>query len=169
MRVLGVDPGTHVTGFGVVDVVSGSVRHVAHGQIRTRTKEPLWLRIATIHEGLEEVIRAHRPDVLSLETCFVGKNIQSALKLGHTRGAVMIAATGAGLDFAEYAPTAIKQAVTGRGRADKHQVAQMVKMILGLKETPPSDAADALAAAICHVQGSRTLKPITTPGRGARP
>lgn len=156
MRVLGVDPGTLVTGFGVIDVVSGGVRHVAHGTIRTRSKDPLWVRITTIHDALKKLIEDHRPDALSLERCFVGKNIQSALKLGHTRGAIMVAATAASMDVAEYAPTAIKQAVTGRGRAEKHQVAEMVKMILALPESPQSDAADALAAAITHVHGDRS-------------
>jgi crossover junction endodeoxyribonuclease RuvC len=166
MRVLGVDPGTLVTGFGVVDVVSGGVRHVAHGTVRTRPKDPLWIRITKIHDALSRVIEVHRPDALALETCFVGKNIQSALKLGHTRGAVMVAAAAADLEIAEYAPTLIKQAVTGRGRADKVQVAEMVKMILGLKEAAPSDASDALAAAITHVHGNRSgLVPFT----GARP
>lgn len=156
MRVLGVDPGTLITGFGLVDVVSGGVKHVAHGTIRTRSKDPLWVRITMIHDALKELIADHRPDALSLESCFVGKNIQSALKLGHTRGAIMVAATAASLDVAEYAPTAIKQAVTGRGRAEKHQVAEMVKMILGLPEVPQSDAADALAAAITHIHGDRS-------------
>ncbi len=161
MRVLGVDPGTLVTGFGVIDVVSGGVRHVAHGTIRTRSKDPLWVRITTIHDALVGLIGDHRPDALSLERCFVGKNIQSALKLGHTRGAIMVAATSASMDVAEYAPTAIKQAVTGRGRAEKHQVAEMVKMILGLPDLPQSDAADALAAAITHVHGDRSrLVPV---------
>lgn len=161
MRVLGVDPGTLVTGFGVIDVVSGGVRHVAHGTIRTRSKDPLWVRITTIHDALAGLIGDHRPDALSLERCFVGKNIQSALKLGHTRGAIMVAATSASMDVAEYAPTAIKQAVTGRGRAEKHQVAEMVKMILGLPDLPQSDAADALAAAITHVHGDRSrLVPV---------
>jgi len=155
-RVIGVDPGTLVTGFGVVDVSSGGVRHVAHGTIRTRPKDPLWLRISTIHDGLCQIIAEHRPDALSLESCFVGKNIQSALKLGHTRGAVMVAAAAAGLEIEEYAPSAIKLAVTGRGRADKHQVAEMVKMILALPKTPQSDAADALAAAITHVHADRS-------------
>lgn len=149
-RILGVDPGTHITGYGVVDAGQGTLRHVSHGLIRTRSKDPLWVRLKVIHDRLCEVVASERPDVLSLERCFVGKNIQSALKLGHTRGAIMMACMTASLDVVEYAPGEIKRAVAGSGRAEKSQVAQMVRVLLRLDEAPQVDAADALAAAICH-------------------
>lgn len=154
MVVLGVDPGTLVTGWGVVRYTSQRApRHVAHGLVRTNARAPLWERLAVIHAALVEVAAEHRPDALSLEQCFVSKNVQSALKLGHTRGVVMLAAMGAGAAVFEYAPSQIKSAVTGSGRADKHQVAEMVRVILGLPAAAPFDASDALAAALCHGAG----------------
>ena len=104
-----------------------------------------------IHEGLSEVIEATAPEVISIERCFVGKNIQSALKLGHARGVAMLAGVSRGLHVVEFTPGQIKQAVTGRGRADKHQVSEMVRIILTLERKAAEDASDALAAAICHL------------------
>lgn len=158
MKVLGVDPGTLATGWCIVEALAGGrlVAH-AHGIVRTRPADPLWDRLDLIHRALVDVIAVHRPTVLALEQCFVSKNVQSALKLGHTRGVVMIAARSAGADVFEYAPSQVKNAVTGSGRADKHQVAEMVRIVLGLEATPRSDAADALAVAICHVRG-QTLR-----------
>ena len=155
MRILGVDPGTRVTGYGVIDSRDGPNSHVAHGNLTTRTGDDLWDRIHQIYEGICDVIRTTSPDALAIERCFVGKNVDSALKLGHTRGAIIVAAMSAGLTIHEYSPTQVKSAVTGYGRADKHQVAHMVRMILTLPKTPPSDAADALATAICHAHGHR--------------
>jgi len=152
--VLGVDPGTLVTGWGLVDCGAGGVaRHVDHGLVRTRASAPLWDRLKVIHDALLAVAERHRPEALSLEQCFVSKNVQSALKLGHTRGVVMMAAMAVGADIHEYTPMQIKSAVTGSGRADKHQVAEMVRVILGLPEAAPYDASDALAAALCHGAG----------------
>ena len=148
--ILGVDPGTQATGYGVIEMRDGRLRHLKHGVIRTRPKDPLWVRLHQIHGALRAVVEEVRPTALSLERCFVGKNIQSALKLGHARGAVMVLGAEASLELAEYSPSEIKSAVTGSGRADKHQVAEMVRVILGLPKAAPSDASDALAAAICH-------------------
>lgn len=160
MIVLGVDPGTLATGWGVVVCEPRNpVRHVAHGVVRTKADAPLWDRLAHIDGELSKVFAEHRPAVLSLEQCFVGKNIQSALKLGHTRGVVMVAARRFGADVYEYTPMQVKNAVTGSGRAEKHQVAEMVRVILTLATAAASDASDALAAAICHGNGhaSRAL------------
>lgn len=151
MIVLGIDPGTVATGYGVVERVRGVLRHIDHGVIRTSAKDPLWTRLGIIHTAIVDVLDAHPPDVLSLERCFVSRNVQSALKLGHARGAVMVAAVSRGVDVAEYTPGQIKQAVTGHGRAEKGQVQEMVRVILTLTSTAPEDASDALAAAICHL------------------
>ena len=151
MIVLGVDPGTHITGWGLVTLAAGQrPAHIAHGTVRTRADDPLWVRLAVIHDALVTVIEQHRPNVLALEQCFVNKNIQSALKLGHARGAIMVAAHRHGLEVFEYGPTQVKSAVAGNGRADKHQVAEMVRLLLGLATSAVSDASDALALAICH-------------------
>jgi len=155
MIVLGVDPGTLVTGYGLIECRPGSAhRHLDHGTVRTDARSPLWERLHHIHGALSEVAARWRPAALSLEQCFVSKNVQSALKLGHTRGVIMVAGLAHGLEVHEYTPGQIKSAVTGSGRADKHQVAEMVRVILGLPEAPPYDAADALAAAICHGNGA---------------
>lgn len=155
MKVLGVDPGTLATGWCIVEAMPGGpLRAHAHGVIRTRAADPLWDRLALIHAELLAVAQAHRPNALALEQCFVGKNIQSALKLGHTRGAVMVAAKTVGADIFEYAPSQVKSAVTGSGRAEKHQVAEMVRILLGLPKTAPADASDAMAVAICHINGA---------------
>ncbi len=152
-RVLGVDPGTLATGWGVVeaDVSGRTLKMIDHGVIRTKPDAPLWERLAQIHAAISEVAATHRPSAVSLEQCFVSKNVQSALKLGHTRGAIMVAAVTARAEVHEYAPTLIKSAVTGYGKAEKHQVAEMVRVLLSLQKAPPADAADALAAAICHL------------------
>jgi crossover junction endodeoxyribonuclease RuvC len=153
--VLGVDPGTLVTGWGLVTCgAGGAVRHVDHGIIRTNAAAPLWDRLKVIHDALLAVAERHRPAALSLEQCFVSKNVQSALKLGHTRGVVMLAGLAVGAEIHEYTPMQIKSAVTGSGRADKHQVAEMVRVILGLSSAAPYDASDALAAALCHGAGA---------------
>ncbi len=153
MKILGVDPGTVATGFGVVERRGGVLHHVAHGVIRTSSKDPLWTRLGRIHEGIQAVLEQHQPCALSLERCFVSRNVQSALKLGHARGAIMVAAVAQGLEVAEYTPGQIKLAVTGRGRAEKAQVQEMVRVILSLPKAAPEDASDALAAAICHLNG----------------
>ncbi len=150
MRILGVDPGTLATGWGVVEARGGQPTWVGHGVVRTKSDRPLWTRLEQIHDALVEVIGEHRPDVLSLERVFIAKNAQSALKLGHARGAIMVACTSRGLDVAEYTASEVKNAVAGHGRADKKQVQEMVRIVLGLPKVAPQDASDALAAALCH-------------------
>ena len=155
IRILGVDPGSRVTGYGVITVEGNHHRYVASGCIRAGAG-PLPERLGRIHAGLRELIETHRPDEVAVEKVFVYRSAESALKLGHARGAVMLTAVMAGLPLAEYAAPKVKQAVTGSGRADKAQVAQMVTTLLALSATPQADAADALAIALCHAH-SRSL------------
>ena len=150
--MLGIDPGTAITGYGVVARGrAGSVRLLECGVIRTSPSAPLAVRIQEIYDAIVELIDRHRPFAVSVEEVFQGKNAKSALKLGHARGAVLLAAAHRDLVVAEYAPAQIKKAVVGTGSATKDQVGFMVKQQLRLKEAPsPADAADGVAAALCH-------------------
>jgi len=150
--VLGIDPGTAITGFGVVVRESGgSVSLVECGVIRTSPGEPLAQRIREIYLGIDALLERHRPHAVSVENVFQGKNVRSALTLGHARGAILLAAALRDLPIAEYAPREIKKAVVGTGNATKEQVGFMVKHQLHLKEAPtPADAADGVAAALAH-------------------
>ena len=151
MRVLGIDPGTRHCGWGVVEARSGSrISHVAHGVLSPKGTAPLAERLAFIHEGLVKAIREHAPVSAGVEEVFFAVNVKSALVLGHARGVALLAAAQAGLDVAAYAPTLVKQAVVGTGRAEKFQVSRMVSVILGLGEIGKTDASDALAIAITH-------------------
>ena len=152
MLVLGIDPGTAVTGFGVVRRdPGGRVTLVECGVIRTAASRPLPSRIRDIYEGVAALIERHRPGAISVEDVFHGKNARTALSLGHARGAILLAAALMDLPIAEYTAVAIKKAVTGTGRATKDQVAFMVQQQLRLKAAPaPADAADGVAAALCH-------------------
>ncbi len=156
MRILGVDCGSRVTGYGVIDTGADRYRYVDCGAIRTRIADPLALRLQSVHAGLQEIIRDHTPDVAAFESVFHGANPQSALKLGHVRGVSIFAAAQAGLGVYEYSALQVKSAVTGYGRAEKTQVQQMVRSLLSLAQVPqPHDASDALAVAICHAQSYR--------------
>ena len=150
--VLGIDPGTAATGYGVVARGErGSVELVECGVIRTSSDDALHDRICEIHEGVVELLEFHRPVAVSVEEVYHGKNARTALILGHTRGAILLAVALRGLPLFEYTAVEIKKAVTGNGRATKDQVAFMVQQQLRLKEPPaPSDAADGVAAALCH-------------------
>ncbi|MCG6988574.1 MAG: crossover junction endodeoxyribonuclease RuvC [Gemmatimonadetes bacterium] len=152
VRVLGIDPGTAITGYGVVTRLSGgSVSLVECGVIRTSAGEPLARRIREIYLEVEALIDRHRPFAVAVEDVFQGKNARSALTLGHARGAILLAAALRDLPIAEYAPREIKSAVVGTGNATKDQVGFMVQQQLRLKEAPaPADAADGVAAALCH-------------------
>ena len=157
MRVLGIDPGTRHCGFGVVEARSGSrMVHVGHGVISPRASDPLEKRLAVIFDGLTEAIREHRPDACAVEEVFFAANVKSALVLGHARGVALLAAARAGLEVHAYAPTLVKQAVVGTGRAEKEQVARMVSVILGVPAIDKSDASDALAIAIAHATRGAT-------------
>ena len=160
MRVLGIDPGTRHCGFGVVEARSGSrIVHVAHGVISPKASEALEVRLRVIFEGLTEAVRAHGPDACAVEEVFFAVNAKSALTLGHARGVALLVAARAGLAVSAYAPTVIKQAVVGTGRAEKAQVSRMVSVILGLAAIEQADASDALAIAITHATraGAKSL------------
>ena len=148
-RVLGIDPGSRRTGYGIVDA-EGSGRLVAEGTLHLGRSTALPERLGRIHQGIEALIAEHQPDDAAFEQVFVHRNADTALKLGHARGAALTACVHAGLPVAEYAPARIKQAVAGSGRADKGQVGYMVRALLRLRTNPAEDAADALAAALCH-------------------
>jgi len=149
-RILGIDPGTRITGYGVVAAAPGRLQFVACGTIRTNTKRSLAHRLNEIFEGINEVIQLHDPVVAAVEDVFLSSNPSSALKLGHARGAAVVAAMQNGLRVSDYSARAVKQAVAGYGQADKSQVQHMVRVLLGLSASPSTDASDALAVAICH-------------------
>lgn len=150
--MLGIDPGTAVTGYGVVArAAGGKVSLRECGVIRTSAGEALSERIREIYDATKDLIERHKPSAVSVEDVFQGKNVQSALKLGHARGAILLAAAHAEVTIAEYAPRQIKKAVVGNGNATKDQVGFMVQQQLKLREAPtPADAADGVAAALCH-------------------
>ena len=157
MRIIGIDPGTGILGFGVVDVVSGKkTRLVTAGVITTPAHTPLDVRLGEIYDGLTDIIKETKPEVMSIEKLFFTKNVTTAISVAQARGVAMLTGYQAKLPIAEYTPNEIKQTLTGYGRADKKQVQEMVRIELGLSEVPkPDDCADALAAAITHAIMSR--------------
>ncbi len=163
MRILGIDPGLRVTGFGVIDKVGQRLGYVASGCIRSPDGE-LPQRLKTIVEGLAEVIAAYAPQQVAVEKVFVNVNPQSTLLLGQARGAAICAAIMKDLPVAEYTALQVKQAVVGHGKAGKEQVQEMVKRLLNLEGDPQADAADALACAICHAHGGQGLGNLATAG-----
>lgn len=151
MRILGIDPGTGILGFGVIDVENGKAKLVDAGVIRTPTKEDDVVRLQTIFDELSGIIDETRPQVMSVEKLFFAQNVTTAMTVAQARGVVLLCGSQAGLSIYEYTPLQIKQALTGYGRAEKKQIQEMVRVILQLKEVPkPDDCADALAAAITH-------------------
>jgi crossover junction endodeoxyribonuclease RuvC len=151
VKILGIDPGSRITGWGIVTATGWELKEVAHGAVRCGTGLALPERLQLIADGLDEVIRVHAPETVVVEQVFTAKNARSALVLGHARGVALLSAARAGLSFFEYTPMQVKSAVTGYGRADKKQVQAAVATQLVLKKIPtPQDAADALAVAICH-------------------
>ena len=165
--VLGLDPGTRHFGWGVVERRGTKLVHRGHGIVHTDTDEPLASRLVAIESSLVDVVRAHAPSVASVEALFFAKDAQAAAKLGHARGVALLVCARAGLAVHEYPPALVKRAVAGGGRAEKPQVAQMVRIVLGLASAPPTDAADALAVALTHLQ--RLVLPPTSPTRTALP
>lgn len=151
MRVLGIDPGSETLGWGVVDGSGSKYTLVGFGTVRSNPKQPFSKRLLNIYNGVAEIMAEHSPDVLSVEDTFYAVNAQVALKLGQVRGIMLLLGEQRGIEIAEYAPRLVKQTVVGYGNAEKHQVQEMVKLLLGMKTVPtPHDAADALAIAICH-------------------
>jgi crossover junction endodeoxyribonuclease RuvC len=163
--VLGLDPGTRHFGWGVVRRVGTRLAHVAHGVLDVERKGELGDRLVAIESALVTIVQEYRPMQASIESLFFAKDAQAAAKLGHARGVALLVCARAGLESFEYAPARVKRAVAGAGRADKMQVAQMIRVVLGLAELPRSDAADALAIAVTHLQGSRL--PVPPPRRPA--
>ena len=151
MKIFGVDPGSARTGYGCIESDGSRHRVLACGALAPPARAPFPEKLLAIHDGLAELLARHAPDIVAIEDLFHARNARSALKLGHVRGVVMLAASQAGLPVAEYAPTEVKRAVVGYGRAEKHQVQRMVMLLLGLREAPtPLDVSDALAVAVCH-------------------
>ena len=159
MRILGIDPGSVNTGFGVIDYEKGRLSLVEHGTINTRRGADLPERLATIHDALREVIARTQPVAAAVETPFGGRNVKSLIQLAHARGVILLAVRSAALEVFEYAPRSVKSAVVGYGAAEKEQVAKMVRMLLpgcaSLKMS--ADASDALAIAICHAHTAGTM------------
>ncbi|MFP7753203.1 crossover junction endodeoxyribonuclease RuvC [Thermodesulfobacteriota bacterium B35] len=160
MRILGIDPGSRVTGYGIIVKQASELGFVTCGTIRTGGERVFSRRLLVIFEGLCEVIDRHRPDVAAIEDLFLARNPRSALKLGQARGAAVVAAMQHHLDVHDYTPRMVKQAVAGYGQADKEQVQRMVEILLGLDGSPTSDAADALAVAICHANHADLLAAV---------
>src|SRR6195952_60984 len=151
MRIIGIDPGTGILGFGIIEVTRGKAQLVDAGVIRTPVKEDDAVRLQTIFEELTDIITETKPTQMSVEKLFFARNVTTAMTVAQARGVVLLCGMQAGLTISEYTPMQIKQAVTGYGRAEKKQIQEMVRVILQLKEIPkPDDAADALAAAITH-------------------
>jgi crossover junction endodeoxyribonuclease RuvC len=164
VRIIGIDPGLRITGFGVIDKVGQNLAYVTSGCIKSNDKDSLPERIKTLLDGIDEVVALHRPQQAAVEKVFVNVNPQSTLLLGQARGAAISALVGADLPVAEYTALQVKQAVVGHGKAAKEQVQQMVMRLLQLPGAPSADAADALACAICHAHGGQGLGNIATRG-----
>jgi crossover junction endodeoxyribonuclease RuvC len=161
MRVLGIDPGSQTTGWGVVEGDGRKYSLVDYGSIRAPSTLRFSTRLLKMCSGIEEVIEKHRPDACALEDSFLATNVKVSMKLGQVRGVVLLVAERAALEIHEYAPRLVKQTVVGHGSAEKHQVGEMVRLLLSLKSVPaPHDAADALALAICHFHHAQYQKRI---------
>lgn len=166
--ILGIDPGSRKTGFGVINAEQGKASYLTSGIIRLPVDQPLGPRLGVLFEALNQIIDEYTPDQLAIEQVFLARSPDAALKLGQARGAAMVACVVRGMSVHEYAARQIKQAVVGTGGADKAQVQHMVKTLLKLPAAPKEDAADALATALCHVHSSHALKtiPATALSRG---
>ncbi len=165
MRILGIDPGSRAAGYGLIEATGNRLDFIACGVIRVTPGFSFGARLQEIHSGIVEVLARHRPQQAAIEEVFMAKNANSALKLGHARGVLMLAVMQAEVALAEYSPRQIKQAATGYGNADKEQVQHMVRVVLSLSKAPSQDAADALAVAICHANHHRFAQGLT----GAKP
>ena len=163
MRVMGIDPGSLCTGYGIVEETGGRLTSVHFGGIQSKPKSLFAHRLKTIYDGLTLVIEEYQPDAVAVEDIFFAANAKSTIKLGQTRGVALLAAAQADITLAEYTPLEVKQSVVGYGRADKHQVRDMVTAILKLQQKPePLDASDALAIAICHLHSYKARSRLKT-------
>ncbi len=153
MRVIGFDPGSAITGYGVVEGRGSRLRHIAHGVVRTASTHPMHERLLYLHEQAASLIAQHAPDAVAVERLFFKQNVTTGIQVAQARGVLLLAAAEAGCPLGEFSPTEMKSAVTGYGRAEKQQLQEMVKRLLNLDALPrPDDAADALALAICQIQ-----------------
>nr|WP_298876006.1 crossover junction endodeoxyribonuclease RuvC [uncultured Mogibacterium sp.] len=160
MRIIGIDPGYAIMGYGILDYNGNRFKTVNYGSIETKAGVPMPERLKLLYDGLTEIIQEYKPDEASIEELFFNRNVTTAIGVGEARGIAMLACVEGGLSVSEYTPMQIKQALVGYGKAEKKQVQMMVKTILNLKEVPrPDDTADAVAAAICHAH-SRNSKTI---------
>ncbi len=151
MRILGIDPGSGSTGYGLIETDGSQHKAILYGAIKTQTRQPFHVRLLTIYRGLTRILGQEKADIMAIEEVFYATNVQSALRLGHARGIALLVAAQQGLAVSEYSPLEIKNAVVGYGRAEKDQIQTMVRLLLELPEIPsPDHAADALAVAICH-------------------
>ena len=162
MRVFGIDPGSYVTGFGVVEKRGPKVIHVDNGIIRPNSSQPFAHRLFNIYEEILRLINKYKPQAIALEDIFVAKNVKTSIQLGHVRGAAMLAAMASKLELSEYHPVQVKQAIVGVGQASKNQVQKMVQAMLKLPEVAAEDASDALAVAICHLHSAEMKKKIAS-------
>lgn len=167
MRVIGIDPGSRITGYGVVERAGGRLRHVASGCLRLPAEDGASARLMALYDGLAGILAETRPAGAAVEKVFFARNAQSALTLGQARGVAVLSLARHGIPVAEYSALEIKQAVVGRGRAEKPQVQHMVRALLGLTRAPQADAADALACAICHLHLSEGRRRIAEGARRA--
>ena len=156
MVVMGIDPGTAITGYGLVEEKSGELVFITCGTITTSAGEPMPERLVAIHRGVTELIDQYHPQAVAVEQLFFSRNVRTALAVGQARGVVLLAAAHRSVPVSEYTPLQVKQAVVGYGRAEKAQVQEMVRLLLGLDSIPrPDDAADAVAVAVCHIHSAR--------------
>jgi len=163
MRVMGIDPGSLCTGYGIVEEAGRKLVPVHFGSIKSQPKKPFAERLKAIYDGLTAVIEEFQPDTVAVEDVFFAANAKSTIKLGQTRGVALLAAANYNIALAEYSPLEVKQSISGYGRADKHQVQDMVAALLQLKEKPePLDASDALAVAICHLHSYKARARLKT-------
>lgn len=158
MRAIGFDPGTAATGWGVVERADGRLKHVAHGVITTGAREPMPARLLTLYDAVTALLARYQPTLVCVERLFFKQNVTNGITVAQARGVILLAAARQGLHIGEFSPTEAKTAVTGYGRADKHQMQEMTRILLSLEERPrPDDAADALALAICILQNRSGL------------
>jgi len=155
VKIFGIDPGSERTGYGCIESAGSRHRLVISGSLSAPARATFPDKLLAIHVGLAALLARHRPDCVAVENIFHARNVRSALKLGHARGVALLAASEAGVPVVEYSPAEIKRAVVGYGRAEKHQVQEMIRLLLGLESAPsPHDVADALAVAVCHLHTS---------------